>query len=1102
MTQMKKWISLIVSMLMCLSFMAVSVSATSAGEAIDELSKDGVALRFALIGDSHVNAGGQHKEYFEKALKAFDTIGGVDALGLNGDVVLFSSSLSTTPYEIINGYLEQYGYGKDEGEIPYLYAMGNHEFMQNDNNSETCAQAVSIFETQMQQPLDYHTEVNGYHLIASGGESYSCQWSAGNYNTDEAWIMSEIEAIEAAEDFDPEKPIFLMLHHPIIGTLFEGISTADRRYTTNFVDFLSKRPHVVQLTAHKHIAAQYPQTISQNAGFTAFQTPLTSTAGDRSHVHQTSFIDVTTDNKVKIYKVDLTTSTYIGEPWVIDLAKGADGFTYTTEARSAYTAAPVFAEDAAITASDVKNYSATIQYPTGTVDGAGDNVVRRHLVTVTDKETGDVLVSQYYDASVEIVPQPETLSQLILNLDAGTTYTVTVTPESMYGAVGETITGEFTTTGEKSSITVEDPITLRLDNTKVGDVAETDDGTGNITTTKSYDSLSSSGVLLRSGDYFTYPIEVGEGKDIDKAGMYRVTYRYGTRRAATVSISVQHESESTYTVADTATVLPAGNDYTVNQEYTEDDYVNLKEGTNLLKITVTAIGNNDGAYFVLPKLSRVVSGAMVNVPVGTHIYDPINKVNGTGIGSFTSNISTTTYQKTTMLTFRKGNYVVFPVSVPYTAAYKMELTEKSTKDLSSNVFKVAISEESLDAAAALTTYNVATASHALTTSWEIFTLSDSFVLEGGKTYYFKLCATAVGGNHITQVSNLKLTDNGEYGSDATLANLSVAGTDELLHGFNPDVTAYSLTTSMPANGLLTVGATTTIDGATITVGEESAKSNLTAQVEVQYGINEIPVTVDVTSVNGKSTNTYTVSVVIADTRASLGNTTAEMYVGDSTTPIDLDRLFNGTGVVSNNGAGNAGFGVNYNAEAYIVIDLGRKYDLNLFTWERTNQGNSVAGMRILGANDPLFTDAEELGVTDGSAEKGSKVATVSDHRIMKTVLSGTKAYRYVKIEKPSGTSKTFYPVKMDLYGEPITEITEDNLSVSVTVPSTCYVPGDVVIAAVYSGKEMVDVKTVTAPAGYEANLTVTKKTAEDIVKVMVWKNLRNVAPRGVLQIFE
>ena len=79
---------------------------------------------------------------------------------------------------------------------------------------------------------------------------------------------------------------------------------------------------------------------------------------------------------------------------------------------------------------------------------------------------------------------------------------------------------------------------------------------------------------------------------------------------------------------------------------------------------------------------------------------------------------------------------------------------------------------------------------------------------------------------------------------------------------------------------------------------------------------------------------------------------------------------------------------------------------------------------------------------------------------------------------------------------------ENELAVSVTVPSSEYVVGDTVIAAVYSGKELVDVDTVTAPSAYEVTLNVTKLTDTDTVKIMVWKNLRNAIPRDISQILK
>jgi len=1079
MTKVRKLISLCLSATM-ISAGAVVPANAATGDAVSALSKDGVAFRFALIGDSHVNADGQHKGYFEKAVQTLNTVGGIDAFGLNGDVILYSSAVTEAPYDHINEVLSANGVGNSEGSIPYIYAMGNHEFIQNDNKTETCAQAVEMFKTKMGQELNCHKEFNGYHVIASGGESYNCQWSAGNYNTDEEWIENEILKIEAEDDDNPNKPIFLMLHHPIIDSTLRGVTSIDRRYTKDFVNFLAARPNIVQLTAHQHIAAQYPQTICQDLGFTSFQTPLTSTASG-NNAHQTSFIDVTTDNKVKIYKIDLETQKYIGEPWVIDIAAGKDGFKYTDAIRANNTQAPAFADDAQITATNVEHYSVTLNYPTGTIQAMNDqqdNIVRAHKVTITDKETGEVVKTESYNANFTTVPQPETLSRNITNLDAGTTYTVTVQPMSMFGVYGEALTGEFTTAGEKSEIEVSDPVALTFDKSLIGDVT---DGT------PSYDKLESTSVLIRKGDYFTYTFEVGEGQQIEEGGMYRLSHRYASVSDATLSVAVKQAGEADYKTMASAVSLPATGDYATYKTQTEADYIYLKEGTNVIKFTLTDISKyNDGIYVRPPALSKVISGAYVDCGINTSVYNAITQTNGTGTGSITSNISTKTYQTTSMMTFRKGNYVVLPVTVPYTAAYKAELTAKSTKSISSNVFKAAYSTESLDAAKALTTYSSSTASLALTTSWNTFTLSDSIVLEGGKTYYFKIAATAVGSSHISQLSNIRFTDNGEYSTNADLSALTVSE-GEFTSEFDSDVTEYTVYSSMPSSEKVTITATPAVTGVSIAGAGE---------VAVNYGINEIPVTV--TSRNGKVKKTYNITYVVADTHASLGIADADMYVGTSTTPINVARLFNGTGVVKNNGSGDAGFGVAYGSTAYIQIDLKEKYDLYEFTWEKTNQGDSVKGIQIWGSNDPTFAQGSYvvLGTTDGTA----KVGTYSSHKIMTTLLNGTGKYQYVRIVKPSGAGCTFYPVKMDIYGVPEVTSTVDGLATTITVPSSYYAVGEQVIAAAYNAAgRLVDADVKSAANAYETTLSLTKQNADDEVKVMVWNDFVNMIPRwGVI----
>ncbi len=1080
MSKCKKILSMCLSAAIISAGMIIPANA-AAGDEVTALSKDGVAFRFALIGDSHVkNSTEDNLTHFKDAVATLNAVGDIDAYGLNGDIVIYTSTITETPYDLVIDALKEGNISNTiEGATPYIYAMGNHEFMQNDNDKDTCEEAVAMFTKKTGQSLNAHNEYNGYHVIASGGASYNCQWSAGNYNTDEEWIMNEIKAIEASADYGKNEPIFLMLHHPIIDSTLRGVTSIDRRYTTDFVDFLKARPNIVQLTAHQHISAMYPQTICQDLGFTAFQTPLTSTSG--SSTHQTSFIDVTTDNKVKIYKIDLTTNTYIGEPWVIDIAAGTDGFKYTDAVRAGNTQAPVFADGAAITVSDIENYSATITYPTGTVEAKNDqqdNLVRSHRVTVTEKESGDVVSTETYGASFSVVPQPTTLSQTVSDLDSGTTYTVSVEPMSMFGVYGEAITTEFTTAGEKSEITVEDTaVRLKYDTSLIGETVDDE---------KSYDSLQSaySAVIIRKGDYFTYTLNVGEGQQIEEPGMYRLTYNYGSGVSSEVAVSVKWPDADSYNSMASETDLPAGSGYTTLRAYESGDYIHLREGANVIKISLTDISKtNDGVYMGMPSLAKVTSGAYIDYGINTSVYNARTQTNGTGTGSITSNISTSTYQTSSMMTFRKGDYVVLPVQVPYTAAYSLDLTAKSTKVLSSNVFSAEYSTESLDAAKALTKYSYATASTGLTSSWQSVRLADSVVLEGGTTYYFKIAATAVGSNHISQLSNLRLTDNGEYSVNADLSALSVSAGDLT---FAADTTEYTVYAEMPESGKVTVSATAAVAGAKVTGAGEIA---------VNYGIND-PIVVTVTSRNGKVTKTYTINLIVTgDTTASLKKT-ATLYRGTAPdTPVDVSWWFNGTGSIKNNGGNSTG--TVWNTTATIDMDLGAKYDLYSFVWQCVNQGDKgISGITILGSNDSTFAEGtyEVIGTTDSSYEVGTGY---SKHYIMTTELTASDSYRFVRIIKPNKSGTTFYPVKMDLYGTSVISSTASELTETVTVPSKYYAVGDKLIAAAYDATtgRMTAVNFVDAANAASTDVVLTKKNATDTVKVMVWENFTDIADR-------
>ena len=348
----------IISSLLSAAVIMASISFSTVAQAADswETRTNDVDLRVAVIADTHVTAQ-SNGAAFRNVVEALKTVCGdqLDAVAMNGDIVLQSSKTAnyTAHYDTVYSILNAYGIGQQaeglENNVPVIYAMGNHEFPQNNNDRTTCDESIAIFNEKTGQQLNHHAEYNGYHFIASGGTTYNlCDNTSnvsGTLNTDEEWIMAEVDKALAA---DATKPVFLMLHHPINGT---AGNYSDKRYTSEFINFLAERPRVIQLTAHMHLAAQLPKTMWQG-GFTSLQVP----AGDGSGLNQASFIEIS-GSEVKIYKIDITKKEYIGDPWVIDTSKGAEGFLYTAAARE-NTNAPTYSDTAELKVSDM--YSHTV----------------------------------------------------------------------------------------------------------------------------------------------------------------------------------------------------------------------------------------------------------------------------------------------------------------------------------------------------------------------------------------------------------------------------------------------------------------------------------------------------------------------------------------------------------------------------------------------------------------------------------------------------------------------------------------------------------------------------------------------------------------------
>lgn len=428
----------------------------------------GADLKFGMIGDSHVTSDSSILSWFQESLTAQKTIGGgtLDALALTGDVIYQNKSdeVITDRYDSVMTSLDNAGYGSDEGEVPFVFAMGNHEFPQNGSlSAEKVQESKDLFVTKTGQSLNYQTKIKGYHFIAAAPENYNLTYSSET----ETWLK---EKIDAAILEDSNKPVFVLLHGPIQGTVF---NSSTKRYSDEFLAYLKTKPQVVNLTAHWHVPAQLPQTIWQD-GFTAFQTPLTgggyldelgcTSTGNIGSVHQSSMIAVK-DNVVKIYKLDLVTKEIIGEPWVIDIPSivsdmtdeepnnDTDHYLYSADKRQ-NSAVPEFPAGAEITATPVGN-GITVTYPNNATNlesgSQQDGFVRAYKVEVTN-ESGSVLSTQTYQADFYLPESSRATSytRTIGGLGYGATFNVNVYPMSPLGVFGAPLSATCTT--EENSI--------------------------------------------------------------------------------------------------------------------------------------------------------------------------------------------------------------------------------------------------------------------------------------------------------------------------------------------------------------------------------------------------------------------------------------------------------------------------------------------------------------------------------------------------------------------------------------------------------------------------------------------------------------------------
>lgn len=379
-------------------------------------------LVFPVISDTQLGRGDGDPERFESAMNQ------LNQQAPNQDAMVFIGDLTSHGYEeeydtwssIFNKYIQP--------QAEQLIGIGNHEYNYNGLTPKE-SQQLFMDKTGMES-LYYHKNIKGYDFIMMGEERgyfYSkeqVQWLGDN--------------LRQSEQRDPNKPIFVFLHHGIKDTTYGTedwyIENDNQRLLR---ETLKKYPQVVLVAGHTHYPVSDPKSIYQK-DYTAVNSGSISYIWTEKGYLQGEVPDAEVSNGllVKVYddevvikRRNFTGERWIQDPWVIKTpVKSKEGFKYTDDRDQE---SPYFDKDANLSVSQISTNNLNISFTQ-----AFDNVLTHsYQVTATNQKTGKITnqykaFSEYYKGEV-----PNLLEFPINNLQPATAYQINVQAIDAFGNV-------------------------------------------------------------------------------------------------------------------------------------------------------------------------------------------------------------------------------------------------------------------------------------------------------------------------------------------------------------------------------------------------------------------------------------------------------------------------------------------------------------------------------------------------------------------------------------------------------------------------------------------------------------------------------------------
>lgn len=463
--KLKKAISGILATAVLASTMFTGVQPALAWEAPDNnwQAASDVKARFFIGSDIHIGRNNATQK-LTNALNAFYSV------DKDPNGVLFIGDLTESgaagQYSTLMTIINESDLGK-AGKVEL--SMGNHEYLSSN---------LSDFESKTgQEPNEviyYDNAGNASNTIGETLAATVIKLSAKNYNGDYTDQYEMVKtALEKATAKNTNAPIIVIGHHGIKNTAYvtnEWYGNYGAGTEQDMIALFKSYPQVIHFSGHSHATLEDARSIHQNDGYTAIQDgtigayfenekgKVDPTSGSNATrptnsevASQALQLDVLEDGTVKIYRMNLTTGAYMyeGEPWTF---KSGDTNDRPYD-ENRLSQSPSFDEEATVSAAYSTEKTVTVEFPAASpASNTNNDMIHEYKITLTPQNGGSSVTRTIFSDYYEAVPK-DSWKVNIIGLKSGTTYDVSVTAVTSFGAESSAITGKVTTLEEKPYVT-------------------------------------------------------------------------------------------------------------------------------------------------------------------------------------------------------------------------------------------------------------------------------------------------------------------------------------------------------------------------------------------------------------------------------------------------------------------------------------------------------------------------------------------------------------------------------------------------------------------------------------------------------------------------